>query len=377
MSTAILTEPRVVSVNVTDEAIVAQLADGRIISVPLEWSWRLSDATPEQRADWEIIGDGQGIHWPDIDEDISVEGMLRGVPAKRPSLTGRRILLDASSLIDAEHGKPVSFDELGRMLREHNSQLVLTRTNVLEFSAPAAKTGDFLALRRQLQEVEGLPVTYLREGGIPPSELKEAIAAFNEKREFVPINPYVDRWDETLVLEGASPAHMLVNQRLDDLVFMLWKHDSLSLTERRWGNLFRQQFKEDRGLPAGVRRAIKTNFPKALRRHLAQYSIPFPEEKMDRLAGWIYDDPTRCPGHRLAYDIRHELMNNLSEAITENDISDIAHVEALPYVNAMTMDRNTADLCQRVVRRLKAQNPAINYKERIFTGLKELLEAKF
>lgn len=90
MSTAILTEPRAVSVNVTDEAIVAQLADGRIISVPLEWSWRLSDATPEQRAHWGIIGDGQGIHWPDIDEDISVEGMLRGVPAKRPSRAGKR-----------------------------------------------------------------------------------------------------------------------------------------------------------------------------------------------------------------------------------------------------------------------------------------------
>ena len=85
MSTAILTEPRIVSVNVTDEAIVAHLADGRIVSVPLEWSWRLMDATPEQRAHWEIIGDGQGVHWPDVDEDISAEGMLRGVPARRPA----------------------------------------------------------------------------------------------------------------------------------------------------------------------------------------------------------------------------------------------------------------------------------------------------
>ena len=84
MSTAILTEPRIVTVNVTDDAIVAHLADGRVISVPLEWSWRLKDAKAEQREHWEIIGDGQGVHWPDVDEDISVEGMLRGVPAKRP-----------------------------------------------------------------------------------------------------------------------------------------------------------------------------------------------------------------------------------------------------------------------------------------------------
>ena len=94
MSTATLTEPRIVSVHVTDEAIVAHLADGRVVSVPLEWSWRLTDAMPEQRAHWEIIGDGQGVHWPDVDEDISVEGMLRGVPARRPSrrVPGRELL---------------------------------------------------------------------------------------------------------------------------------------------------------------------------------------------------------------------------------------------------------------------------------------------
>ena len=85
MSTATQTEPRIASVKVTGKAIVAHLADGRIVSVPLEWSWRLSDATPQQRARWEIIGDGQGIHWPDVDEDISPDGMLRGIPAKRPS----------------------------------------------------------------------------------------------------------------------------------------------------------------------------------------------------------------------------------------------------------------------------------------------------
>jgi hypothetical protein len=77
-------DPRLTTIKVTDEEIIAGLIDGRTISVPLAWSWRLSDATPEQRANFEIIGDGLGVHWPDIDEDISVEGMLRGVPAKRP-----------------------------------------------------------------------------------------------------------------------------------------------------------------------------------------------------------------------------------------------------------------------------------------------------
>ena len=77
-------DPRVTEVEVTDDQIVAHLADGRTISVPLSWSWRLADATEEQRGRYEIFGDGTGIRWPDVDEDISVRGMLDGVPARRP-----------------------------------------------------------------------------------------------------------------------------------------------------------------------------------------------------------------------------------------------------------------------------------------------------
>lgn len=83
MSTVPNVEPRIQSVSVSDDLISAQLLDGRTISVPLAWSWRLSEATPEQRSRFEIIGSGSGIHWPDIDEDISAEGMLHGVPAGR------------------------------------------------------------------------------------------------------------------------------------------------------------------------------------------------------------------------------------------------------------------------------------------------------
>ena len=85
MSTAVrLQEVRIKDIRVTEDTITAYLVDGRIISVPLAWSWRLSEATPEQRANYKIIGDGQGVHWPEIDEDISAEGMLYGTPAPKP-----------------------------------------------------------------------------------------------------------------------------------------------------------------------------------------------------------------------------------------------------------------------------------------------------
>ena len=84
MSTVVNIEPRIKTIEVTEETITADLEDGRTISVPLVWSWRLSEATPKQRNNFELIGGGIGVHWPDIDEDISAEGMLYGIPAKLP-----------------------------------------------------------------------------------------------------------------------------------------------------------------------------------------------------------------------------------------------------------------------------------------------------
>ncbi|HEY0932769.1 MAG TPA: DUF2442 domain-containing protein [Trebonia sp.] len=87
MSTAVRLEsdPRALAVEVTEDVISARLADGRTITVPLAWSWRLAEATPAQRARFELLGGGVHIHWPDVDEDLSIRGMLEGVPASRPS----------------------------------------------------------------------------------------------------------------------------------------------------------------------------------------------------------------------------------------------------------------------------------------------------
>ena len=87
MHTAIKADSRIKHIRVTEDSIIADLKDGRTVSVPLIWSWRLSDASVEDRANYEIIGDGEGVHWPAVDEDISAEGMLNGIPAQRPKRT--------------------------------------------------------------------------------------------------------------------------------------------------------------------------------------------------------------------------------------------------------------------------------------------------
>ena len=84
---AIAADERVGDVIFDQDALSVRLKDGRTIAVPLAWYPRLFAATAEQRRNWTIAGGGYGVHWPDIDEDISTEGLLRGAPAPAPSHT--------------------------------------------------------------------------------------------------------------------------------------------------------------------------------------------------------------------------------------------------------------------------------------------------
>lgn len=83
MTTSVIeiSEPTAESVKVTEHTLSVDLSDGRTISVPLEWFPRLAKASQQERKNWRFIGKGRGIHWEDLDEDISVEGLLAGRPS--------------------------------------------------------------------------------------------------------------------------------------------------------------------------------------------------------------------------------------------------------------------------------------------------------
>jgi len=80
-SLVVETQPRAREVSVSEDELTVVLADGRRISVPLTWFPRLLHATPAQLRNYELLGGGEGIHWTDVDEDLSVAGLLRGTPA--------------------------------------------------------------------------------------------------------------------------------------------------------------------------------------------------------------------------------------------------------------------------------------------------------
>jgi hypothetical protein len=87
-----ISEARAQHVALTDDVLIVELIDGRTVSVPLAWYPRLSHGSQAERAQWRLIGDGEGIHWPDLDEDISIEGLLAGRRSSETHASLRRWL---------------------------------------------------------------------------------------------------------------------------------------------------------------------------------------------------------------------------------------------------------------------------------------------
>lgn len=85
-------DARVRAVSVSEDTLTVDLRDGRTISVPIAWYPRLSHGAESERQNWRLIGDGVGIHWPDLDEDISVEGLLLGYPSNESAESIQRWL---------------------------------------------------------------------------------------------------------------------------------------------------------------------------------------------------------------------------------------------------------------------------------------------
>lgn len=83
-------------VNIEDDTLTVDLSDGRSIAAPLTWYPRLWHGTPDERSHWRLIGGGQGIHWPDLDEDISLEGLILGKPSNESQESLRKWLATRS-----------------------------------------------------------------------------------------------------------------------------------------------------------------------------------------------------------------------------------------------------------------------------------------
>lgn len=124
---------RIQEVEISDSRISFHLEDGRVIAAPLAWSWRLQEASPEERQNYEISPSGYGVHWPDIDEDLSARGLMRGSPARRPSgEPGSRGVDDSASTWSPEELKRLR-KKLGMTQSEFGSRMGVRQATVSDW----------------------------------------------------------------------------------------------------------------------------------------------------------------------------------------------------------------------------------------------------
>lgn len=288
-----------------------------------------------------------------------------------------RILLDSKDLINViEHGKPIDYAAFDAYLRSHNATLVLTFTNIREFVAPISENRDFPSIRPYLRQIEKLPVCYLREAPIGAEEIIAAKEAFVKGGEPKRINPYVRRWDHTISYPGPSPVEDFVNLRLDEIIYFLYKDNPKHFEPfRKGGVLLRNLFAADRQLPRHKRKSLADNFVESVKRWGGRWNIDYERIDVDTFGHWIYDNPTRCPGLRLGYDLFHTMLSNVGDIPKDSDIPDFSHFDAIPYVDQATLDRRMMHYFRTIVKRLQKAQPQISYHRYTHASLADLLRS--
>jgi hypothetical protein len=255
----------------------------------------------------------------------------------------------------------IDVPELARLLIAHDHRVVLSLETLVEFAAPLQED-KLVEVRRDLNRIEELPHTFVNEGRIYDSELREAVTAFAEGREYnlSAVAPFSSRVDEAVDLHGMPqeivhrglriPTKMLVNFRLFDAIHYLWKYDRRIFdVQRRREPQWIQVMKGDRELtrPPKLRDHFVTMMVRALATHEVQAPVA-----TDAFARWVYNSPSRCPGVRLTYETQHRFRRDKRTEPAASDIIDLARIPSVPYVDFFIADKKMLVHCAQAAKEI-------------------------
>ncbi|MBA4373892.1 MAG: hypothetical protein C0402_13665 [Thermodesulfovibrio sp.] len=192
-----------------------------------------------------------------------------------------------------------------------------------------------------------MPIRFIHNANIPKLELLEAIDVFNNNRTYHTIMPFVPRFDYTLSTDGLPPTKDYINHSISETIFTLWGEDpKLFLGFPKHTIKLRNLFESDRAMDKPP--SLKDNFTKVIGLSLKNYGIAFPLEKLKNLADCIYENTTFCPSIRLNYEVFHKIVRNLEDIPKESDIYDFAHIDCIPYVDMVTLDKRMYNYVSQV-----------------------------
>lgn len=287
-----------------------------------------------------------------------------------------RVLLDSRDLINLlEYDQPFPSAQFESFLREQNHQAVLTFTNIRELAGPLARGEEFIQVRQYLQVLESIPHLYLHEVPIPVSEIGSAVDAFLKNTEYENYSPYVPRWDYTVVPLNQNPATQnWIRFTLDEIVFWINRvRPDVFAPPNHVLQQLQEQFAADREALRNGQASAREHFSRTISNHIARFRIPVPQGREEELASWIYGRADRCPGLRFHHEVYRALMENYQDIPEAADFSDFAHVGAIPYVDAATLDNRMRHYCGVASQRILRAGGAHDYSERLYRDLRDFV----
>jgi hypothetical protein len=291
-----------------------------------------------------------------------------------------RILLDSCDLINlVQNGRP-PVAEFDSYLLEGNHQIVLCFSNVRELAGPLGRGAPFIEVRPLLQSLGQMPHMYLKEVAVYPSEIQSAVDAFTNGTEYQSCSLYVSRWDDTLAsLRGqqGGAVENMVGLRLDDIVYFVQhtRPDIFAPPEQFLAPL-QAQFENGRASHRAGGARDPQHFIDAFKRHAERSGVRVPAGREDEIAAWVYANPNRCPGMRLHHETYRALLENYEDIPKVGDLTDLALIRAVPYVDAATLDRRMRTYCAIASRRMRDAGAVNNYSERVYANAATLMEGQ-
>lgn len=276
-----------------------------------------------------------------------------------------KIFLDAKDLIGIlQNARPCTADKLNQTLQRGNHQLVLSFEVVYEISAPLAHPAAKTNVMSLLNALEELPIVFMHPA-VDCLELQEGLAAFSAGREWMPIHPFVRRFDETVDPNARPATAIFINYPLAQTVWDLHGYGALKGLET-YAPKMKALFKSDRGLKTPP--TLKAHFPTVIERQLKSCKIASTGVSLKSLADWVFINPNRCPSLRLGFEVWHQLIKNKTDRLEDSDMEDYQHVLCVPYVDLMTLDRRMRNYVSQA-----AAGMGLGYGSRIFRSVHDLL----
>jgi len=297
---------------------------------------------------------------------------------------GDRLFLDSRDLIAlVEHGRPVNAREFAKELTDRPARIVLTYTNVTELlprnAAGGVERSRALAL---VEELERLPLAFLRQPDLARREFEEARRAFAERRRPRLLHPYVDQWWETF---SRIPSEFVPHLRpklygalrrmtlSEEISALLDSGDDLGEKPDHVAMLA-EALDEDRARH-GSKRGVAETWLAAIQKSFMRFGWPEPDGGYEAFAQFVKETPEACPGWSIGVAVYEESRSNITSRVKSGDITDFSHVHFLPYVMHATLDRAWRSRCAQAAQRLVREGHPEQALQRIYANLAEVRAA--